>query len=70
MFAHVCRDDAPNTFRRYWEYTLPIRKFMAGTSEEAVQVRIPHRLFHKKPSVGDAVLSRLHTGMKQTMKGF
>ncbi len=26
-------------FRRYWDYTLPIRKFMADTSEEAVQVR-------------------------------
>lgn len=65
------RDDAPNVFRRYWEYTLPIRKFMAGTSEEAVQVEnIPYRLFHEKVSVGDAVLSRLHTGMRQTMKGF
>ena len=25
-------------FRRYWDYTLPIRKFMADPSEEAVQV--------------------------------
>ena len=25
-------------FRRYWEYTPPIREFMAATSEEAIQV--------------------------------
>ena len=35
----ICREDAPKVFRRYWDYTLPIRKFMADTSEEAVQVR-------------------------------
>ena len=34
----TCREDAPKVFRRYWEYTLPIRKFMADTSEEAIQV--------------------------------
>lgn len=33
-----CREDAPKVFRRYWDYTLPIRKFMADTSEEAMQV--------------------------------
>ena len=34
----ACREDAPKVFRRYWEYTLPIRRFMADTSEEAMQV--------------------------------
>ena len=33
-----CRADAPAVFRRYWEYAHPIREFMAGTSEEAIQV--------------------------------
>ena len=32
------REDAQKVFRRYWEYTPPIREFMAATSKEAIQV--------------------------------
>lgn len=36
----ACREDAQSIFRKYWEYAHPIREFMAGTSEEAIQVPI------------------------------
>ncbi len=52
----ACREDAHKVFRRYWEYTLPIREFMAATSEEAVQV-----LFQATPV-------HIHDGLKDGLR--
>ena len=51
-----CRADAQAVFRRYWEYAYPIREFLAGTSEEAIQVIYPDCLLNRRGRPQDCSL--------------